>query len=356
MGFSFYKSKKVGPFKINASSSGIGFSFGIKGARINFSPRGTFVNIGANGIYYRKKLFNNSNKVISKKTNSIEVDYIDTSDGREIGTVNFSGLTDIDSLSLVHEITSKRRKISLLKWFGIIPSIIIIFILLSTKEEKRVPKEEFQQIKLAKVISRGANIRREPNSKSDILYVANRGDNFLIDSVNGNWVLISHNSLDSINGYIHTSIIEVSDSTVVSQVLEEVITNKDNSNIIMIVLPLLAFWCLLLKYLDKKRKSVELYYAFDDLTEGLYKDLINGFIKLKRTKKVWNYTYSTSTNNRKYHAGASRLVKRKKIKSILLHKQPVSYFKTNIKIPSIILDHVELYFFPERILFNPDYS
>ena len=56
MGWYFRKSKSVGPFRVNFSKSGMYFSTGVKGARMSFGPRGTFVNVGGNGIYYRKKL------------------------------------------------------------------------------------------------------------------------------------------------------------------------------------------------------------------------------------------------------------------------------------------------------------
>ena len=56
MGWYFRKSKSVGPFRVNFSKSGMSFSTGVKGARMSFGPKGTFVNVGGNGIYYRKKL------------------------------------------------------------------------------------------------------------------------------------------------------------------------------------------------------------------------------------------------------------------------------------------------------------
>ncbi len=56
MGWYFRKSKSIGPFRVNFSNSGTSFSTGIKGARISFGPKGTFVNVGRNGIYYRTKL------------------------------------------------------------------------------------------------------------------------------------------------------------------------------------------------------------------------------------------------------------------------------------------------------------
>jgi len=56
MGFVLRKSIKFGPFRINLSKSGIGLSGGIKGARISAGPRGTQLNVGRKGLYYRRQL------------------------------------------------------------------------------------------------------------------------------------------------------------------------------------------------------------------------------------------------------------------------------------------------------------
>jgi hypothetical protein len=56
MGFSFRKSFKAGPIRIYISKSGIGASFGVKGARISTGPRGAHLNVGAKGVYYRQKI------------------------------------------------------------------------------------------------------------------------------------------------------------------------------------------------------------------------------------------------------------------------------------------------------------
>ena len=56
MGWSFRKSYKAGPIRINISKSGIGYSIGTKGFRIGNGPRGRYVRMGAHGIYYYAKL------------------------------------------------------------------------------------------------------------------------------------------------------------------------------------------------------------------------------------------------------------------------------------------------------------
>jgi hypothetical protein len=61
MGWSFGKSFRFGPARINVSTSGIGASFGVRGARISFGPRGTEVHLGRGGLRYRAKIGNGGN-------------------------------------------------------------------------------------------------------------------------------------------------------------------------------------------------------------------------------------------------------------------------------------------------------
>ena len=56
MGFYIRKSIKAGPFRFNLSKSGLGVSTGIPGFRVGTGPRGNYVQMGRNGIYYRASL------------------------------------------------------------------------------------------------------------------------------------------------------------------------------------------------------------------------------------------------------------------------------------------------------------
>jgi len=56
MALSFRKSFGNSLFRVNISKSGLSYSTGIKGARINTGPRGTYVTFSAYGIQYRKKI------------------------------------------------------------------------------------------------------------------------------------------------------------------------------------------------------------------------------------------------------------------------------------------------------------
>src|SRR5438045_1299387 len=56
MGFYLRKSVSVGPLRFNLSKSGVGVSAGVKGFRVGAGPRGNYVHMGRNGIYYRATL------------------------------------------------------------------------------------------------------------------------------------------------------------------------------------------------------------------------------------------------------------------------------------------------------------
>ncbi len=59
MGWSFRRSKSFGPFRLNFSKSGIGFSFGAPGARVGVGAKGKKYfrgGIPGTGLYYRSTL------------------------------------------------------------------------------------------------------------------------------------------------------------------------------------------------------------------------------------------------------------------------------------------------------------
>ncbi|MGH9943619.1 MAG: DUF4236 domain-containing protein [Pyrinomonadaceae bacterium] len=57
MGFSFRKSFKLGPVRLNLSKSGVSASTKIApGVRVSASRRGAYVSAGAGGFTYRERL------------------------------------------------------------------------------------------------------------------------------------------------------------------------------------------------------------------------------------------------------------------------------------------------------------
>jgi len=118
MGFYFRKSVGIGPFIINFSKSGVSYSSGVKGARINFSNRGTYVNFGSNGIYYRRKISETeSHDINSYPTKPLPIIY----EQHTITSNEVEQITDTDSQDFINELTEKGKKISYYNWFGLFP-------------------------------------------------------------------------------------------------------------------------------------------------------------------------------------------------------------------------------------------
>lgn len=107
MGFYFRKSKKFGPFRLNFSKSGVGASFGVKGARISSGPRGTYVNVGSNGFYYRQRI----DKQWEPTTGSnVNTRFNSDSSDKKYSNFHQNGLAaDISSKELLDQINSKLR-------------------------------------------------------------------------------------------------------------------------------------------------------------------------------------------------------------------------------------------------------
>ena len=125
MGWSFRKSKSFGPFRINFSKSGIGLSAGIKGARISTNSRGTYVNLGMNGMYYRKRISQKS----ANYTPSFVEQPLREGSNEAIDNELMNSLTDTDSQAFINELESKEKKVSLLKIFAVFSFIgYVLFI------------------------------------------------------------------------------------------------------------------------------------------------------------------------------------------------------------------------------------
>lgn len=98
------KSISFGGFRINLSKSGIGVSFGAKGFRIGMGPRGNYVRIGRNSIYYDGKGRDNSQNKGRGGSQEEPLPEIESKEARMI--------TDELSAEIVEELNRKVKKVS----------------------------------------------------------------------------------------------------------------------------------------------------------------------------------------------------------------------------------------------------
>lgn len=346
MGVFFRKSKKIGPFRLNLSTSGLGISTGITGARVSVGPTGTFVHLGRNGIYYRKKISSSKNsKKSNKKFEQVNLNDVFSFDQDEeiITTTNFDSITDSDSTEFVKELEKKDKKIFLYKWLGILPLLICTILVFYNNRTATGTSNVIEEKMVFTIETEGANLREEPNTNGSIIKVANKNDSFQIVNNSGKWlkIQIAEDSL----GFVHNSVGKQStERTEIVQPKTE--KAKISPYLLLLFIPLIIFLFLN----DKKRKRIEIYYSVEDEYGQLFDLQKKFFTEFRTNKKIWQKTKSKRVNNSKYYGGAGNLVDRVPVKKVESDSLPSPLIKTNVEIPHISLTNINLYFFPERLI------
>lgn len=124
MGFYFRKSVNLGGLRFNFSKSGVGVSTGIKGFRVGSGPRGNYVQMGRNGVYYKKTWGNSKNRVTEhSNTQNIKKynqnNYTPKRENEDLDEYSTEEICDSSSIELVEEIKNNYSKITL-KWFSLL--------------------------------------------------------------------------------------------------------------------------------------------------------------------------------------------------------------------------------------------
>lgn len=348
MGWSYRKSFGSGPFRINFSRSGISYSVGVKGARVNVGPKGTYVNLSSHGISYRRKI---SGGAVPAQHPVPQYSPIVTELVHNIASADIGQLTDTDSKDFIAELTQKSGQVCYTKWFGTFPLLVFLGILLfSSFNTKTVPKSPATDSVLARVTSEvGVNIREKPDPRSAILKAAALGQTFLLsDSANRKWLKVSFN--DSV-GYLSRQFAEI------AHVHHDIVNEEDTylSNPYagyLLVFGVIGFIALIikLKRLDKTRFEMELQYDMDAQFKEVYQQFANHFRSFSGSARIWQYLNAQRTLDYKRNGGAGNLIKRTPLRGISANQVPLPHFITNIAIPHLKLSNIEFYFLPERLL------
>lgn len=98
---------------------------------------------------------------------------------------------------------------------------------------------------------------------------------------------------------------------------------------------------------DALEKTVVLFYNFDPDLESAYAQLHTAASQLAGCAAAWHVEASGKVHDRKYHAGASNLVRRK---NTFIRKTEPPYVKTNIETFAVGVGRQTLHFFPDRVL------
>lgn len=160
----FRKRVKVFPgFYLNFSNSGVSSTLGVKGASINFSKKGTYLNTGFSdlGIYNRQKIGGGNNPPTSHSSYSTPrtdetinqpqtlVGEIKSAETNQLTSASLVELKETlqevyrDRIELAHEIQQTKREIQSAKTTHIIACIFLIGLFIKSFKNKITEKEEY---------------------------------------------------------------------------------------------------------------------------------------------------------------------------------------------------------------------
>jgi hypothetical protein len=351
MGWSYRKSFGTGPFRVNFSKRGISYSVGVKGARMNFSPKGTYVNLSSHGISYRRKISGPASPASPLSPGGAAVVPAMYEPIHLIASAAVEQLTDTDSKDFVNELSQKAAKISYVSWLGIFPFIGFLLVLFFTSFGSRtviaIPATDSTLVKVTS--DAGVNVRKGPSARSEIVKAAVYDQTFLlIDSSDIKWLKINCNDTA---GYINRRY-----ATIAHVHHDQVSTEKSflaNAHAGYEFAGGTAFFIMLiirLKKVDKKRFEMELHYEMDEQFQQVYQEFGRHFMTFSGSARIWQYLNAHQTSDFKRNAGAGKLIKRTPVGGIAAHRVPLRYLVTNISIPYLKLSNLEFYFLPERLL------
>lgn len=98
---------------------------------------------------------------------------------------------------------------------------------------------------------------------------------------------------------------------------------------------------------DRLAKTVVMFYEFDREMEAAYEQLHSKALQLAGCARVWHIEASGRVLDRKYHAGAGNLVRRK---ATFIRRAEPPYLKCNVETVAIGVGRQVLHFFPDRVL------
>lgn len=345
MSWSYRKSFSAGPFRINFSKKGISYSVGVKGARINMGPGGTYVNLSTHGISYRQKISGPASHV-PRPTYQVQPDEA----SNNIASAAVEELTDTDSLAFITELNQKCAKISYVKaatWPLLLIALTLTFFSFGKRDSIVQPAVDSTIVRI--LAFNGANIRKEPDLKARIIGTANYDQKFALrDSSNQQWWEVK---LSDSSGYISRELSEINHLSSEEVTAEEtyLVNEYLGYEMALYILCLIPFirW---LKKMDKERLSIGLHYDMDEKYQQVYQQFQAHFVTFSQSSGIWQYLNAQGTTDYKRNAGAGKLIRRVRIPGLSGNKMPAPYFVANVAIPCISLHKMELYFLPERLL------
>src|SRR5579862_321930 len=129
MGFYIRKGLTFGPLRLNLSRSGLGASFGVKGARVGTGPRGTYVHMGREGLYYRHTF--SHEHAVESPTTPPQSQAVGPHDVAVIASATAATMADPSSGQVLADLNRIKKRVERYPWaitVGSILSICLFFV------------------------------------------------------------------------------------------------------------------------------------------------------------------------------------------------------------------------------------
>lgn len=124
MGLYLRKSFGFGPLRLNLSRSGLGASFGVKGARVGLGPRGSYVHVGRGGLYYRRSLGSGTSPQPARTLPPSPISEPETL--KEIESADVTQMVDAPSADLLKELNRVQNRVQVLPILLLVSAAIVI--------------------------------------------------------------------------------------------------------------------------------------------------------------------------------------------------------------------------------------
>jgi hypothetical protein len=98
---------------------------------------------------------------------------------------------------------------------------------------------------------------------------------------------------------------------------------------------------------DTVAKTSVLFYELDSANESTFESLHEAFHTLASCRKAWRIDAQAAVHDRKYHAGAGAVVRRKDAQ---FGKGLPPMLKSNLEVPYVKSGSTSLYYMPDRVL------
>jgi hypothetical protein len=124
MGWYLRKSFGFGPVRLNLSKSGLGYSVGVRGARIGVGPRGNYIRLGRGGVYYQKYFSSTGSARLNLQppiSPAVDLPAL----GTAISTAHASELRDSTSEGLLNEIQQKHQRARLAPAQAVLATMLV---------------------------------------------------------------------------------------------------------------------------------------------------------------------------------------------------------------------------------------